>query len=100
MSPEFTMKARFLKIAALAALLMPLLSSHAEDIDLFVNSPSNVTDLPNVLIILDNTANWTTAFTNEMSALSEVFNGLPTNADGSAKFNIGVMFFTETSSSD
>jgi type IV pilus assembly protein PilY1 len=73
--------------------------AHAEDIDLFVNSPAS-SQLPNVLFIVDNTANWTQAFPNEKSALQNTFNNLPVNSDGSAKFNVGVMFFTETGNSN
>ena len=54
-------------------------------------SASSSTDLPNVLIILDNTANWNTAFTNEKAALASVFNALPAD-----KFNVGLMMFTES----
>ncbi|MBC9251466.1 pilus assembly protein PilY [Pseudomonas alcaligenes] len=63
----------------------------AEDIDLFIGTPPSATEAPNVLIILDNTANWSTPFTNEMAALSSVVNALPAD-----KFRIGLMLFTET----
>jgi type IV pilus assembly protein PilY1 len=63
----------------------------AEDIDLFVGTTASAAGLPNVLFVVDNTANWNTAFTNEMSALASVFNNLPNN-----KFNIGIEFATET----
>ncbi len=65
----------------------------AEDIDLFVGASASPTEIPNVMIILDNTANWNTAFINEKAALVSVFNGL--TAD---KFNVGLMMFTETGS--
>lgn len=84
-----------------SALLLTLwhCAAHAEDIDLFVNSPAS-SQLPNVLFIVDNTANWTQAFTNEIAALNSTFINLPTNGDGSAKFNVGVMFAAETSNAD
>ncbi|MFX1711077.1 pilus assembly protein [Stutzerimonas stutzeri] len=63
----------------------------AEDIDLFVGVPSSSTGAPNVLIILDNTANWNDAFANEMAALRSVVNALPED-----KFRLGIMMFTET----
>ena len=69
------------------------LSAVAEDIDLFVGAAPSATDVPNVLIILDNTANWSGAFTNEMAALSSVVSGLPVD-----KFRVGLMAFTETGS--
>lgn len=63
----------------------------AEDIDLFVDPQSVQTTVPNVLIVLDNTANWNTAFTNEMLALKSVLEGLTVN-----KFRVGLMLYTET----
>lgn len=77
----------------IASLLAFHLPSPAEDTDLFVGVPPSATDLPNVLIVLDNTANWNTAFTNEQAALIAVVNGLPVN-----KFRVGLMMFTETGS--
>lgn len=79
--------------ALLAGLLLTPLSGFSEDVDLFVGTPPATTDMPNVLIILDNTANWNTAFTNEMSALVSVVNSLPAN-----NFKLGLMMFTETGS--
>ena len=65
-------------------------TSIAEDIDLFTGvTPSGSTDVPNVLIILGNTANWNTAFTNEINALSTVLGGLAVN-----KFRVGLMMFS------
>lgn len=85
------MKIRFLKKFLAAALLVFHLPAMADDIDLFVGLPPNPNDLPNVLIILDNTANWNLAFTNEMSALIDVVGALPAD-----KFRVGLMLFTET----
>jgi len=67
-----------------------------EDIDLFVQPAGVAAGLPNVLIVLDNTANWNTAFTNEIAALVSTVNGLAVNGDNSAKFRVGLMLFTET----
>jgi len=89
------MKIAYPKYVLATALLMCHCAARAEDIDLFVNSPAS-SQLPNVLFIVDNTANWTQAFANEISALANTFNGLPVNADGTAKFNVGVMFADET----
>jgi type IV pilus assembly protein PilY1 len=77
-----------------AATLSPA-SVRAEDIDIFTGIPANVA-VPNVLFIVDNTANWNQAFTDEMAALAGTFSGLPVNADGSAKFNVGFIFSNET----
>ncbi|MCQ4301122.1 PilC/PilY family type IV pilus protein [Pseudomonas songnenensis] len=76
-------------LLALAASLAQAAS--AEDIDLFVGVPSSSTGAPNVLIILDNTANWNDAFSNEMAALRSVVSALPED-----KFRLGIMMFTET----
>lgn len=67
----------------------------AEDIDLFIGAQASSGDQPQVLFIIDNTANWTQAFDNEMAALRNVFNSLPDD-----KIKVGVMFASETSSSD
>lgn len=92
------MKNPMLKNLLAACLLAFHISSPAEDIDLFVGLPPTTGDVPNVLIVLDNTANWNTAFTNEIAALKSVVEGLPVNVDGSAKFRVGLMMFTETGS--
>ncbi len=85
------MKNQLLKFLLITFLFASHVSVKAEDIDLFVGTPPNAADVPNVLIILDNTANWTSAFTNEMAALSSVVNGLPAD-----KFRVGLMMFSET----
>lgn len=71
--------------------LLTLQPLYAEDIDLFVGTPPNATDAPNVLIVLDNTANWNTPFNNEMAALSSVVSALPAD-----KFRVGLMLANET----
>lgn len=86
------MKSRLIAFGV-ACLLLLQQSAKAEDIDLFLGTPPGTTEVPNVLIILDNTANWTTPFTNEQAALAAVFNALPVD-----KFRVGLMFFTETGS--
>jgi type IV pilus assembly protein PilY1 len=74
-----------------AGLLVCSLSVMAEDIDLFVAAtPDEDAPKPNVLIVLDNTANWTTAFENEKKALKTLFDGLPLD-----KFNVGLVLFNE-----
>lgn len=86
------MKTYLYQAFAIAIGLLSLsFSSLAEDVDLFVGTPPATADIPNVLIVLDNTANWNTAFTNEMAALVSVVNSLPAN-----RFKLGLMMFTET----
>ena len=66
--------------------------SIAEDIDLFTGAaPPVVGDEPNILIILDNTANWNLAFVNEIAALSSTLSGIPEE-----EFSVGLMMFSET----
>jgi type IV pilus assembly protein PilY1 len=80
-----------LQILLVVFILLVHLPSRGEDIDLFVGAPATTTNAPNVLIILDNTANWNQAFTNEKAALVSLFGGLPVD-----KFRVGLMLFTET----
>jgi len=61
-----------------------------DDTDLFRRNPNVAAQRPNVLIILDNTANWNQAFANEKSALVSTVNGL------SDSYNVGLMMFDET----
>lgn len=93
------MKSRIGRVVLAAALMLSHGGLHAEDIDLFVGSPADTNDLPNVLFIVDNTANWTQAFTNETAALASVFEQLE-DENGGARFNVGVIFSAETGSSD
>lgn len=81
----------YLPKALLVGLLLLPIYSMAEDVDLFVGTPPSITDMPNVLIILDNTANWNSPFSNEMAALVSVVNSLPAD-----KFKLGLMMFSET----
>lgn len=78
------------RLVAVVAIFMHA-SVFAADIDLFLGPTPSATDIPNVLIVLDNTANWTGAFTNEKAALASVFSGLPVG-----KFNVGIMMFSES----
>ncbi|HEY5930594.1 MAG TPA: hypothetical protein VIU02_09815 [Burkholderiales bacterium] len=61
-----------------------------DDTDLFLANPAYSAERPNVLIFLDNTANWNTRFDNEKTALAKIF------SDSSDAFNIGLMMYTET----
>jgi len=63
-----------------------------DDTDLFLANPSYAAARPNVLIFLDNTANWNSRFENEKVALATVFSGL------SDSYNVGLMMYTETGS--
>ena len=68
----------------------------AEDIDIFTSSGTVTGITPNVLIVLDNSANWSasfdggTKFSSEIATLSNVISNLNTNV------NVGFMAFGET----
>lgn len=79
-----------LKTMLAASLLLAHAVTPAEDIDLFVKGAVPESERPNVLIIMDNTANWNTAFENEKSALVSLMENLPAD-----RFNVGLMMFTE-----
>lgn len=61
-----------------------------DDTDIFLANPTIAAERPNVLVILDNTANWNNAFINEKAALVSVVNGL------NESYNVGLMMFPET----
>ena len=84
---------RLCKKLLIAAMLVFQQPAIAEDIDLFLGAPSASAELPNVLIVIDNTANWNTAFTAEMEALASTVAGLDPN-----QFRLGFMMYTETGS--
>jgi len=84
------MKTAQLKLPVLLAIFL-LFSriAEAEDIDIYSGNTSTA-GAPNVLIILDNTANWSTPFDAEKAALVSTVSGLST------KVNLGLMMFAET----
>ena len=86
------MKTRYLKYLLAAGMLALTQATLAEDIDIYTGVP---TSPPNVLIIVDNTANWNAAFESEMAALAATFSTLPQD-----KFRVGLMLFTETGKVD
>ena len=61
-----------------------------DDTDIFLANPNITAERPNVLIILDNTANWNQPFINEKNALVQVVNGL------TDQYNVGLMMMVET----
>ncbi|MDH4556801.1 pilus assembly protein PilY [Pseudomonas sp. BN417] len=85
------MRTGFLKSALVATAMALGQPGMAEDIDLFVGTTETTNDAPNVLIVLDNTANWNQTFENQRAALASVLAGLPAN-----QFRVGLMAFTET----
>jgi len=92
---ELTVKILNFKQLLMAATLTLAGQASAEDIDLFLGMPPSIAGAPNVLIILDNTGNWTSPFNVEKAALVDVFNGLEDE-----EINVGLMMFTETGGGD
>jgi type IV pilus assembly protein PilY1 len=91
-----SIKRRLAAAAACLALFQP--PAGAEDIDLFVQPAGENGGVPNVLILLDNTANWEQPFVNEIAAIVDAVTALEvTNEDGDGvEFRLGLMLFTET----
>ena len=85
------MKTPIFKRLMTAGLLVFSLAAAAEDIDLFAIPPRTDIPKPNVLIIVDNTANWNLAFPAEKKALADTIASLPNDA-----FRIGILFSAET----
>lgn len=79
---------RSLGILFLSA-VMPVQAQYSSDIDIYGTTGSN--QGVDVLIMVDNTANWTSAFSNEIAALKSAFNGME-----SGKLRVGLMLFTES----
>ena len=84
--------------------LVPLITlagsaSRAQDVELFGGLNPASTTLPNVLIIVDNTANWNTtvagtqAWDPELQALSNTIQGLNARGLGSS-IRVGLMLLT------
>jgi len=81
--------AQQLLTALLGALLLTPVAARADDIDIYSGfSPS--AGLPNVLIILDNSANWNSPFVAEKAALVSAVGSLNDTV------NLGLMMFAET----
>ncbi len=66
----------------------PSLAQYTSDIDIY--SGEAASGAANVLIIMDNTANWNTQFVAERAALKATIEKLPVN-----KFRVGLMMFTK-----
>ncbi len=94
MSHSVTRRIQRLAIAAVLMVAASVQAQYSSDIDIY-SGPTALNDAPNVLIVMDNTANWNTAFTNEVAALVSTVNALPAN-----RFRVGLMMFTETGGSD
>src|SRR5262245_16324241 len=86
----------FLVLACALVGLLGSLRAAADDIDIFGSSPTLITSRPNVLIILDSSANWSADFGSakkfnaEVAALNNLVSGLSTEV------NLGLMLFAES----
>ncbi|MEX0960426.1 MAG: hypothetical protein WDZ63_14190 [Burkholderiales bacterium] len=76
-------------VAAMFATASFALDLVNDDTDIFLANPNITAQRPNVMIMIDNTANWNTAFANEKSALISVFNSLDDS------YNVGFMSMVE-----
>jgi len=91
-----TIKARNVLLTCMLATAAS--AAFAEDIDIYSQNTSISPGAPNVLLVMDNTANWSqsfassTKFAAEKIALAQVVTALKT------QFNLGLMMFTETGS--
>ena len=105
-------------LAALAVGCGIAAAVHAEDIDIFIGASSGTSDYPNVLLVIDNSSNWSAANQNwptdssppvacgndcnkqgyyELKALRTVLNALPTNTlTGNIEVNLGLMMFNNS----
>ncbi len=92
---------------AVAAIGMPVWQAAAEDIDLFVGG-TGVNTNPNILVIMDNSANWSAANQHwpggvkqgqsELRALRTVLNEIRPNDSTSSQVNLGLMMMTPVGS--
>lgn len=112
---------QFMFAVPLSLLALASCPARAEDIDIFVGGGGSSSSFPNVLIVLDNSANWSAnnqgwpndtsppagvncgSFCDkqgyyELKALRTVINGLPTDASGDVQVNVGLMMFNASNS--
>lgn len=87
---------------AVIGLVFPFSLGHAEDIDIYASPKAN-SDNPNVLIIIDNSANWSNAAQNWANGLKQgqsELNAIKTvTGELTEKINVGLFMFTEGSGS-
>ena len=78
------------KPVLIAGLVLASGLAAAEDIDLFMGVQDQVEAASNVLVVIDNTADWSTAFTAEMAALVSSIDAI-----GDGNIRLGFMMYTE-----
>ena len=81
----------FFTVLALGALVAPAAFDPVnDDTDIFLANPTIAAERPNVLLIVDNSANWNKPFANEKNALVQVINGL------TDQYNVGLMIMSDS----
>lgn len=78
-------------IACVMAFSSPL---RADDTDIFTINPNVSSQRPNILLIVDNAANWSTRYAYEKAALVTTFNNLD------SRYNIGLAYFTNSNNKE
>ena len=98
-----TLSKKIKTLASAISLVFPVSLAMAEDIDLYQGGPDVTGNKPNVLIILDNSANWSSAKQGwpgdkqgdaELTAISNVLNTLGSDV------RVGLMMFTKGGGSE
>jgi hypothetical protein len=85
------------------------LRARADDIDIFIGSSGGTSGNPNVLIVIDNTSNWSSNSQHwpdgtgkqgqaELLAMRTVIDGLGGGTSVDAQVNVGLMMFTDNGS--
>jgi type IV pilus assembly protein PilY1 len=109
---------RAMLAVTLAVFSMQTTPARAEDIDIY-SGLGTATNVPNVMIVMDNAANFSSSASGascvidgvatamsgtvggiEQCALYNVVLNLPTNADGSARINLGLMVYNSNNIRD
>jgi type IV pilus assembly protein PilY1 len=76
---------------AFSGAALPVFDPVGDDTDIFLANPLLQATRPNVLLMIDNTANWNQPFSTEKAALVNTVNTLVTD-----QFNVGLAMFVET----
>ena len=97
----------FPRIALALLLAVCAAAVRSEDIDLFMSNPASSNSLSNILIVLDNSANWssklssgTTKFAAEQAALRTAVTNLTVDSAGRATVRLGILMFSESGSAN
>jgi type IV pilus assembly protein PilY1 len=93
---SYKMKQSFFRSILMTAALAFAMPGQTEDIDLFLGSPPpESTDAPNIILFIDNSSNWNTAFPDERDAIEQVFKNIAYEATetGEVAYNIGIVMY-------